>query len=915
MFASFPEHGGVTLPLLTMFSSAFKSFSSNITANYEISKQPTATAGVWTIFDAKKTSTAAQASVFVFKRSSLESSGGGFGARSSATSVRKAQDEVVERLKKEASSLARLRHPSILQLVEPVEETRSGGLMFATESVVGTLSGVLLQKDESDPSSRRARADYGEARSKVFREVEMDVLEIQKGLLQIAKGLEFLHDSAKLVHGNLTPDAIFVNAKSDWKISGLAFAGPPDGAEGHQPIPQISLSEVLHNDPRVPRSVQLDLDYTSPDFVLDSNVTFAADIYSLGLVLLACYRYPHLSPFETNGNQSTYKKLCSSTSSVPNPSNNYLSANELPRELAQTLPRVLARRPAQRLTASEFQQSEYFDNILVNTMRFIDAFPAKSAAEKSQFMRGLGRVMPQFPPSVLSKKILSALLDEMKDRDLLAVILPNIFSIIKVIPKSQEAVSDKVLPRMKEIFITKSKSEERDTSKEAALLVVLENIKLLADNCTAKQFKDDVLPVVQVAMDSTTHSLTDAGLQTVPVILPLIDFTTVKHELFPTVASVFAKTSSLSIKVRGLEAIGVLCGVNNKLKAHADDLSGRMEAEQPDKNTSSLDKFTVQEKVVPLLKAIKTKEPAVMMAALKVLRQVAQIADTEYLATEAMPILWAFALGPLLDMSQFKAFMEVINGLSGRIEREQLRKLQDLGTNRASESRTGPALTSLLGNGLSGSNQVKSDEDDFAKLVLGNKAENRNDPFAGAMSDGQRLTQNPPSFSWSTVTASSSSMQPPRSTTPSMTALQPQPQSRSITPDVSMSAFPTLQPSSGSTTMNWGQPAPSAAPSNIRPLQSPDYSSSTNAVTPASTNIWPSQKQQHASVSSPPFLPPPPGNPTMTSNVWQRPQYSIAPPPNAPSQNTGSSQPQSNRTPMQPPQHRKTGLDKYQSLL
>jgi SCY1-like protein 2 len=905
-----------------MFSSAFKSFSSNITANYEVSKQPTATAGVWTIFDAKKTSTGAQASVFVFKRSALDASGSGLGQRSSATSVKRAQDDVVERLKKEASSLARLRHPSILQLVEPVEETRSGGLMFATEPVVATLSGVLAQKDEADTSSRRARSDYGEPRSKAFREVELDELEVQKGLLQVAKGLEFLHDSAKLVHGNLTPDAVFVNAKSDWKISGLAFAGPPDGAEGHQPIPQISLSEVLHNDPRIPRTVQLDLDYTSPDFVLDSNVTFAADIYSLGLILLACYRKPHISPFETHGNQSTYKKLCNSTSTVPNPTNNYLSANELPRELAQTLPRVLARRPAQRMTASEFQQSEYFDNILVNTMRFIDAFPAKSAAEKSQFMRGLGRVMPQFPASVLGKKILSALLEEMKDRELLAIILQNIFSIIKVMPKSQDAVADKVLPRMKEIFLAKSKSEDRDTSKEAALLVVLENIKLLADNCTAKQFKDDVLPIVQVAMDSSTHSLTDAALSTVPVILPLIDFSTVKHELFPIVAGVFAKTSSLSIKVRGLEAIGVLCGVNNSTRSQEDDLSGRMDSETKDKNVSSLDKFTMQEKVVPLLKAIKTKEPAVMMAALKVFRQVGLIADVEFLATEVMPILWAFALGPLLDLSQFKAFMDVIKSLSARIEREQLRKLQELGSTRAPETRTSSTIVPPMGNGLSSSSQATGNEDDFAKLVLGNKAENKNDPFAGALSDGQRAVQNPPTFSWSTVSASGTGLQPSRSVTPSMTALQPQPQSRSITPDVTMSAFPTLQPNSGSTNVGWGQPALTATAPSARPLQSPNYSAGLmNTTSTSSPNIWqsaaPMQPQaQRSPMASPPILPPPPGNPSMSANVWQNQGQSIAPPPSAPMYNFNAMQQQSRQqAPLQPAQPQKSGLDKYQSLL
>ncbi|KPI43899.1 Protein kinase domain-containing protein ppk32 [Cyphellophora attinorum] len=892
-----------------MFSSAFKSFNSNITANYEVSKQPTATAGVWTIFDAKKKSTNAQASIFVFKRESLEVRSDGFGARSSATSIRKVQDEVVERLKKEASSLARLRHPSVLQLVEPVEETRSGGLMFATEPVVASLGGILAQKDAAESSGNRSRS---ERNSQAFRTVELDELEVQKGLLQVAKGLEFLHDSAKLVHGNFNPDAVFVNAKSDWKISGLGFAGPADGAEGHQSIPQISLSEVLHHDQRIPRSVQLDMDYTSPDFVLDANVTFAADIFSLGLVLLACYRKPHTSPFETNGSQSAYKKICSTTSTVPNPSNNYLSANQLPRELASTLPRVLARRPASRMTATEFQQSEYFDNILVNTMRFLDALPAKTPAEKSQFMRGLGRVMPQFPPSVLGKKVLSALLDEMKDRDLLALILQNIFAIVKAIPNSKEAVSDKVLPQVKEVFLAKSKSEERDTSREAALLVILENIKLLADNCTAKQFKDDVLPIVQVAMESTTHSLTDAALQTVPVILPLIDFSTVKHELFPIVANVFAKTSSLSIKVRGLEALGVLCGVSSASMSRPDDLSGRMENEQHDKNISSLDKFTMQEKVVPLLKGIKTKEPAVMLAALKVFRQVGQAADAEFLATEVLPVLWTFALGPLLDLAQFQSFMQVIKAISGKIEKEQVRKLQELGTGRAvSESRSASSAAPVS-NGFAGagSTQATGNEDDFAKLVLGNKTATRNDPFAGALSDGERLTQNPPTFSWSSTNNPGVVSQPQRSFTPNMTALQPQAPSRSVTPDVSAASFPSLQPSTSGST--WNQPA-------TRPLQSPSYGVA--AVTSPAL----ASSQQRSGLASPPILPPPPSNPTFSNTAWQQPNYNIAPPPSAPV----SAQPQQ-RVPQQNPlsvlqpqprgvpqafQAQKSGLDKYQSLL
>ena len=128
------------------------------------------------------------------------------------------QDEVIARVKKESNLLARLRHPSILELAEPIEDTRSGGLMFATEPVTASLSGLLQEKDDQEkgggvagrPSRYVVEEADGQRRR---RELEIDELEIQKGLLQIAQGLEFLHESAGLVHGNLTPDAIFVNVK------------------------------------------------------------------------------------------------------------------------------------------------------------------------------------------------------------------------------------------------------------------------------------------------------------------------------------------------------------------------------------------------------------------------------------------------------------------------------------------------------------------------------------------------------------------------------------------------------------------------------------------------------------------------------------------------------------------------------
>jgi SCY1-like protein 2 len=93
-------------------------------------------------------------------------------------------------------------------------------------------------------------------------------------------------------------------------------------------------------------------------------------------------------------------------------------------------------------------------------------------------------------------------------------------------------------------------------------------------------------------------------------VLEVLDFSTIKNDLFPVIATVFSKTSSMGIKIRGLEALQTLCG-GSPSNAEDDGLSGFGETKPRIGNTSILDKYTIQEKVVPLLKNIKTKEPAV----------------------------------------------------------------------------------------------------------------------------------------------------------------------------------------------------------------------------------------------------------------------------------------------------------------
>ena len=282
-----------------------------------------------------------------------------------------------------------------------------------------------------------------------------------------------------------------------------------------------------------------------------------------------------------------------------------------------------------------------------------------------------------------------------------------------------------------------------------------------------------------------------------------MDFSTLKNELFPVISAVFSKTSSLGIKVRGLEAFAILCGWKPDVLASEDGLNGMLGTEGSQAKSpvnAVLDKFTIQEKVVPLLKAIKTKEPAVMMAALNVFQQVAKIADTDYLATEVLPILWSFSLGPLLNLEQFKQFMDLIKSVSSEIEQDHSRKLKELTSSSANSSEPKNHDFSSFGvldaSGRFGQSGGAA-EADFERLVLRNKSQTSGNAMLDVAGGASVWAESPSNQSASALNSLAPVFQ--WSTAPSAGAQSAQlPTSRAITPDQNLSGFAALTPSTPS---------------------------------------------------------------------------------------------------------------------
>jgi SCY1-like protein 2 len=299
------------------------------------------------------------------------------------------------------------------------------------------------------------------------------------------------------------------------------------------------------------------------------------------------------------------------------------------------------------------------------------------------------------------------------------------------------------------------------------------------------------------------------------------------------------------------------------------------------------------------------------MAALDVFRATSNQVDSDFLAMDILPILWQFSLGPLLNLPQFQAYMTLIKSMSGRIEHEQTRKLQELGANSATATTRNEFMSfggPSIANGVDARNG--DGETNFEALVRGGQQGSSGgtdmlggDPWANASAASSTTLPSRPSnnrtrsnnaspaatFSWST---------PPVSPPPPQSVAKlnpPKTQSRSITPDsfgTLNSSFPAMAPSNpGIGNSSFAQPhQQQRTTTNMNSMVSPitthqpqtagggiDWSraSSSSTLSPTPWGGTPSTSNTSTGLQNFSIAPPPSSNQAQ-SNIYS--SFNIAPP-------------------------------------
>lgn len=225
----------------------------NVTREYEVLDQ-VCTAGVgllWKVYNGYKKSTKQEVSVFVLEKKALD------------RWSKEDKEVILETLRRGVQQLTKIRHPHVLTVQHPLEESRDS-LAFATEPVFSSLANVVGDQVRSD--------------KKLY-----DV-EIRHGLLQLFDGLQFLHNDAKILHRNLCPETIMINKNRCWKLFGFDFCVTNQPQSDGTPFwPCKEYNGGVHP------LAQPALEYCAPEVILNNANNTDSDLFALGVLIFTIY--------------------------------------------------------------------------------------------------------------------------------------------------------------------------------------------------------------------------------------------------------------------------------------------------------------------------------------------------------------------------------------------------------------------------------------------------------------------------------------------------------------------------------------------------------------------------------------------------------------------------------------------------
>ncbi|KAL9232799.1 hypothetical protein vseg_007865 [Gypsophila vaccaria] len=361
--------------------------------------------------------------------------------------------------------LRTVRHPNILSFLHSTEvESFDGSTTKVTIYIVTEPVMPLSEKIKELGLDGKQRDEY-----------------YAWGLNQIAKAVSFLNNDCKLIHGNVCLASVVVTQTLDWKLHAFDVLSEFDGNKESSSVPMLP-NEWLVGTQYKP------MELTKSDWVaIRNSPPWAIDSWGMGCLIYELFSGIRLSKTEDLRNISS-----------------------IPKSLLPDYQRLLSSMPAKRLNTSKLiENSEYFQNKLVDTIHFMEVLSLKDSVEKDTFFRKLPTLSEQLPRQIVLKKILPLLASALEFGSGAAPALTALLKMGSWLPPEEFRV--KVLPTIVKLF---------SSNDRAIRVALLQHIDQYGESLSAQIVDEQVYPHVATGFSDTSAFLRELTLKSMLILAP-----------------------------------------------------------------------------------------------------------------------------------------------------------------------------------------------------------------------------------------------------------------------------------------------------------------------------------------------------------------------------------------------------------
>ncbi|XP_011004854.1 PREDICTED: SCY1-like protein 2 [Populus euphratica] len=535
-------------------------------------------------------------------------------ARARAGLTKVAEDTFLDVIRADAARLVRIRHPGVVHVVQALDENKNA-MAMVTEPLFSSVANAIGNLE-----------NVGKV-PKELKGMEMGLLEVKHGLLQIAESLDFLHNNAHLIHRAISPENILITSSGAWKLGGFGFAITTDQASGDLASSQaFHYAEYDDEDSILP--LQPSLNYTAPELVRSKapSAGCSSDIFSFGC--LAYQLIAHKPLFDCHNNVKMYMNTL-----------NYLSSaafSSIPPELVPDLQKMLSANESSRPTAMDFSGSPFFRNdTRLRALRFLDHMLERDNMQKSEFLKALSDMWKDFDTRVLRYKVLPPLCAELRNMVMQPMILPMVLTIAESQDKIDFELS--TLPALIPVL---------STAAGETLLLLVKHAELVINKTSQDNLISHVLPLLVRAYDDTDPRIQEEVLRKSSFLAKQLDVQLVKQAILPRVHGLALKTTVAAVRVNALLCFGDL--------------------------VSTLDKHAILDILQTIQRCTAVdRTPPTLMCTLGVANSILKQHGVEFVTEHVLPLLTPLLTAQQLNVQQFAKYMLFVKDILRMIEEKR----------------------------------------------------------------------------------------------------------------------------------------------------------------------------------------------------------------------------------------------------